>query len=101
MIPTCAGIERLRTEGDQFQYGGEMLCEDWQFPTADGRAHFYPAPLPSLERAPDEFALVTRRGKQFNSIVQDNVEYATGFPRDSVLISTQDARWMGLRDSAS
>lgn len=98
VIPLYAGIERLEREGDQFQYGGEMLCRDWQFPTADGKAHFYPAPLPPSSRAPDEFALVTRRGKQFNSIVHDEIEHATGFPRDSVLISAGDARRLALHD---
>lgn len=98
IIPQYAGIETLRREGDQFQYGGEMLCRDWDFPTDDGKAHFYPAPLPDHDRAPDVFALVTRRGKQFNSIVHDAIEHATGFPRDSVLISTEDARRLGLRE---
>ena len=98
VVPLYAGIEQLQREGDQFQYGGEMLCRDWNFPTADGKAHFYPAPLPEATRAPDEFALVTRRGKQFNSIVQDEIEHATGFSRDSVLISAGDARRLGLRE---
>ena len=40
IVPLYAGIERLRESGDQFQYGGERLCEGWQFPTPDGRARF-------------------------------------------------------------
>ena len=38
VIPSYRGIERLRKGGDQFQWGGERLCEGGRFPTADGRA---------------------------------------------------------------
>ena len=36
----------LRRQGDQFQYGGPMLCEGGRFPTADGKAHFSVVALP-------------------------------------------------------
>ena len=41
-IPLYAGIERLATKGDQFQWGGPTLYADGRFATADGRAHFAP-----------------------------------------------------------
>jgi anaerobic selenocysteine-containing dehydrogenase len=41
---------------------------------------------------------VTRRGKQFNSIVHDDREHATGYGRDAVLVSAGDARRLGLAD---
>ncbi len=37
VVPTYEGIQHLRLEGDQVQWGGERLCEGWRFPTADGR----------------------------------------------------------------
>ena len=73
-----------------------MLCKDWQFPTADGKAHFSATPLPSNELKPDELVLVTRRGKQFNSMVHEDKESATGYGRDAVLISESDAERLGL-----
>ena len=46
------------------------------------------------------FALSTRRGKQFNSIVQERRDALTGAGRDSVLISAEDATQLGLSDGA-
>jgi predicted molibdopterin-dependent oxidoreductase YjgC len=40
VIPQYAGIQHLKQAGDQFQYGGAHLCFGWNFPTADGKAHF-------------------------------------------------------------
>ena len=37
-VPLYAGIERLRAAGDQVQWGGPRLFEDWQFNTPTGRA---------------------------------------------------------------
>jgi predicted molibdopterin-dependent oxidoreductase YjgC len=101
VIPQYTGIETLEREGDQFQYGGSLLCKDWQFPTPDGKAHFYAAPLPDQTLASDEFILVTRRGKQFNSMVHEDKEGATGYGRDAVLISAADARRLGLAQGES
>ncbi len=46
IIPFYDGIQNLKKAGDAFQYGGRHLCADWKFPTADGKAHFRPVPLP-------------------------------------------------------
>lgn len=101
VIPQYAGIEKLEREGDHFQYGGGLLCKDWQFPTLDGKAHFYAAPLPEHALAPNELVLVTRRGKQFNSMVHEDKESATGYGRDAVLISAADARRLHLTQGES
>jgi len=106
-IPAYRGIEALRARGDAFQWGGPRLCEGRRFPTADGRARFSPVGPP--ERAvPDEDAtvgsarllLATRRGKQFNSMVQAEVDPLTGAARDHVLVAREDARRLGLAQDA-
>jgi predicted molibdopterin-dependent oxidoreductase YjgC len=61
VIPAYAGIEKLHQAGDQFQYGGTMLCADWKFPTPDGKAHFHGVALPVQALQAGEFTLVTRR----------------------------------------
>lgn len=96
IIPLYAGIERLRAEGNQFQYGGPLLCKDWTFPTADGLAHFGVPILPPEMIDPDQFTLVTRRGKQFNSMVHEDKETANRLRRDAILISAADAQRLGL-----
>jgi anaerobic selenocysteine-containing dehydrogenase len=41
--------------------------------------------------------VTTRRGKQFNSIVQKNLDQLTGAERDHVLMSREDMERFGLR----
>ncbi|MGH8837431.1 MAG: FdhF/YdeP family oxidoreductase [Actinomycetes bacterium] len=99
VVPMYAGIETLQRFGDSVQYGGPHLCAGWQFPTADGKAHFSAVPLPKrAAREPDEFVLATRRGKQFNSMVQERQDALTGAARESVLINSADADRLGLAD---
>jgi predicted molibdopterin-dependent oxidoreductase YjgC len=100
-VPAYAGIEKLARQGDQFQVGGAMLCADRRFPTEDGKAHFQPVlPPPSRTEAPGapdgRFILATRRGKQFNSMVQLEVDPITGASRDHVFIAPSDAARLGL-----
>ncbi|MDF1524216.1 MAG: molybdopterin-dependent oxidoreductase, partial [Trueperaceae bacterium] len=102
VVPMYAGIERLATKGDQVQYGGPHLCAGGVFPTADGRARFH-ADGPQvraldrdLGRDPDAFTVVTRRGKQFNSMVHEDVDPLSGFARDAVLIAHADAERLSL-----
>ena len=98
-VPAYAGIEKLANFGDEFQYGGEHLCAGWRFPTPDGKARFSAVPLPPVaKRAADEFVVATRRGKQFNSMVQERRDALTGAERDAVLISAADADRLGLAD---
>lgn len=96
MIPTYAGIEELRQQGDSFQYGGRWLCEGWNFDTEDGRAHFTTVPIPQPSAENGDFAVSTRRGKQFNSMVQETRDAITGAVRDAVLINEHDAARLGV-----
>jgi molybdopterin-dependent oxidoreductase alpha subunit len=97
-VPMYRGIERLRKAGDAFQWGGPRLCEGGRFPTPDGRGRFTPV-APADEPLPaGMFKLSTRRGKQFNSIVQGAKDSMTGARRDIVLMAAGDAAGLGLRD---
>jgi molybdopterin-dependent oxidoreductase alpha subunit len=96
VVPLYAGIEKLQTGGDSFQYGGPLLCDGWRFPTEDGRAHFTPVRPPPPAGANGLLRLSTRRGKQFNSMVQESRDGLTGAVRDAVLISEHDAERLGL-----
>jgi molybdopterin-dependent oxidoreductase alpha subunit len=100
VVPAYAGIETLRQGGDQLQYGGEGLAAGGVFPTADGRATFGRLHPPSNEptRDPDAFVLITRRGKQFNSIVHQDVDPLGGLGRDAVVVAADAARRLGLVD---
>jgi predicted molibdopterin-dependent oxidoreductase YjgC len=98
VIPQYAGIQHLKEAGDQFQYGGSHLCFGWNFPTPDGKAHF--AVLsPSQQELPEGcFLVATRRGKQFNSMVQERKDAITGAVREAVLLSQVDAEQLRLKD---
>ncbi|MCS7352103.1 FdhF/YdeP family oxidoreductase [Thermoflexus sp.] len=97
VIPQYDGIQHLRKKGDQFQYGGPRLCEGWRFPTPDGKARFKAVPLPRVEIPEGAFRVATRRGKQFNSMVQEDVDPLNGLPRDAVLMHPADAERLKLR----
>jgi len=97
-VPAYDGIQRLNREGDQFQYGGAHLCEDGRFSTADGKAQFSFIPLRSSAPPSNAFLMSTRRGKQFNSMVQEATDALTGAERSSVLISRQDAERLSLKE---
>ncbi|MEH1927651.1 FdhF/YdeP family oxidoreductase [Nostoc sp.] len=99
VVPQYAGIQHLQQAGDQFQYGGSHLCFGWNFPTADGKAHFGVL-LPRQRELPEGyFLLATRRGKQFNSMVQERKDAITGAVREAVLMNAADAAQLGLKDS--
>ncbi|WP_414515796.1 FdhF/YdeP family oxidoreductase [Nostoc sp. PCC 9305] len=98
VVPQYAGIQHLQQAGDQFQYGGSHLCFGWNFPTADGKAHFGVL-LPRQRELPEGyFLLATRRGKQFNSMVQERKDAITGAMREAVLMNAADAVQLGLKD---
>ena len=100
-LPLYAGIEKLAKQGDSVQWGGETLFADGRFATPDGKAHFAPVRLPSRRPRDGRFLVSTRRGKQFNSMVQREVDPLTGAARDDVLMSSADAGRMSLADSAA
>ncbi|MBD2561157.1 MULTISPECIES: FdhF/YdeP family oxidoreductase [Nostoc] len=98
VVPQYAGIQHLQQAGDQFQYGGSHLCFGWNFPTADGKAHFGVLLPPQRELPEGYFLLATRRGKQFNSMVQERKDAITGAIREAVLMNAADAAELGLKD---
>ena len=93
-------MRTLAGEGDQFQYGGPMLCAGWKFPTADGKAHFSTVALPERFVPEGAFVVTTRRGRQFNSMVQGARDAHTGADRDAVLVHHDDAVALGVADGA-
>lgn len=111
-IPLYAGIERLARKGDQFQWGGPRLYADGRFATPDRKAHFAAvdavrpdhAAVVAFDRAAEPartFRVSTRRGKQFNSMIQRDVDPLTGAHRDDILISPDDLGRLGLADGAA
>ncbi len=95
-VPLYAGIERLGRRGEQIQWGGERLFADGEFHTPDGKARFSVVELPDRRRPEGSFYLSTRRGKQFNSMVQHERDPLTGARREDVLVSAADAERLGL-----
>lgn len=96
VVPAYEGIQDLARTGDQVQYGGRHLCAGGAFPTPSGRARF--TVLEPVERSlpPGSFTVATRRGKQFNSMVQAETDPLTGAGRDAVYIDEADAAALGL-----
>jgi molybdopterin-dependent oxidoreductase alpha subunit len=97
-VPSYKGIADLKKQGDQFQWGGERLCGDRQFPTSDGKAHFCAVEPPAgIDADESRFLLATRRVKQFNSMIQQENDHLTGADRDHIFISADDAGRLSLR----
>ena len=96
VCPTYRGIGSLQQKGDFLQYGGPRLLED-RFLTPDGKGHFTAVDLPEESIPEGKFLLTTRRGKQFNSIVNADEDPLTGARRDDILMSAEDAARLGLR----
>jgi predicted molibdopterin-dependent oxidoreductase YjgC len=120
VVPLYQGIEHLRAKGDQIQWGGRTLYADGRFATPDGKAHFSlvkPRSEATAETAETaeksvlsasaavsagaSFRVSTRRGKQFNSMIQREVDPLTGARRDDVLVSADDLRALNLADGAA
>jgi molybdopterin-dependent oxidoreductase alpha subunit len=97
-VPMYDGIQHLASKGDQFQYGGRRLCEGWEFPTPDGRARFVALRPRRATDHGDTLRLTTRRGKQFNSMVQEPTDALNGAAREDVLVSADDLLRLGLAD---
>ena len=98
VVPSYAGIERLRATGDSIQVGGTRLCEGGTFPTADGKAHFAVVAPHATEVPEGHFILSTRRGKQFNSMVWQEKDPLTGAGRDALFVADADAAALGVRE---
>jgi molybdopterin-dependent oxidoreductase alpha subunit len=97
-IPLYKGIEALGAKGDQVQWGGPTLYADGKFATPDGTAHFAVVSIRSMSPGSDQFAVSTRRGKQFNSMVQRSVDPLTGAARDDIFISADDLKQLRLHE---
>jgi predicted molibdopterin-dependent oxidoreductase YjgC len=95
-VPLYAGIEKLGRPGDQLQWGGPHLYADGTFATVSGKAQFAASVARERRVPPGSFHVSTRRGKQFNSMVQHPVDPLTGAARDHILISAEDARRLGI-----
>ncbi|MBV8639992.1 MAG: molybdopterin-dependent oxidoreductase, partial [Verrucomicrobia bacterium] len=95
-IPAYDGIQTLNKQGDNFQHGGRALCAGWKFATGDGKAHFKAVRLPQVAAYDGAFRVVTRRGKQFNSMVHEDTDPNNAAPRDVVLMSAEDAKRLSL-----
>jgi molybdopterin-dependent oxidoreductase alpha subunit len=100
-VPLYKGIETLAVKGDQIQWGGRTLFADGRFATPDGKAHFAIVSAGRAPLDPGRFHLSTRRGKQFNSMIQRHVDPLTGADRDDILISETDLTRLRLLDGAS
>jgi molybdopterin-dependent oxidoreductase alpha subunit len=98
VVPQYAGIQHLKEAGDQFQYGGSHLAFGWNFPTPEGKAKFSVLSAQKTALPEGYFLVTTRRGKQFNSMVQERQDKITGAVREAVLMSALDAEKMGLKE---
>jgi predicted molibdopterin-dependent oxidoreductase YjgC len=99
-VPLYTGIERLEKKGDNVQWGGPSLYAGGRFATPDGRARFAPVSAGRAACPPAEFRVSTRRGKQFNSMIQREVDPLTGARREDVLISPDDLERLRLSEGA-
>ncbi|GAO75631.1 oxidoreductase alpha (molybdopterin) subunit [Meiothermus ruber H328] len=97
VVPLYDGIQHLKARGDAFQYGGPHLCPGGVCPTPSGRARFLPVALPQSSVPEGAFRLVTRRGKQFNSMVHEATDPINGAPREAVFMNPSDLERLGLK----
>ncbi len=97
--PMYRGIAGLRRAGDSVQWGGPLLCEGGVFDKMPGgRARFTPVALPGREVPEGHYALLTRRGSQFNSMTFDHADPLTHAPtRSTVLVHPDDLARERLR----
>ncbi len=107
-VPAYDGIQHLRTTGDQVQWGGERLCETTdangqsipKFATPDSRAKFSTIEIKPANND-GKLRLSTRRGKQFNSMIQRRRDPLNGAHREDVLMNETDAARLGIADGDS
>lgn len=98
-MPVYRGIRDLNREGQHFQWGGPFLLTDGVCENMpDGRGRFSEVPLPDNLIADGQFMLMTRRGKQFNSIVQRPHDSLVGGHREDLFLNPDDAARLGLSE---
>jgi molybdopterin-dependent oxidoreductase alpha subunit len=98
VVPLYAGIESLHESGDAVQWGGTRLCDGWNFPTPDGKAHFVRVAPAERDVPEGAFLLSTRRGKQFNTMVHAQRDPLTGAMRDALFMASVDAAGRGFME---
>jgi predicted molibdopterin-dependent oxidoreductase YjgC len=98
VVPEYAGVGSFQRKGDQVQWGGRTLFADGRFATPDGRARFLLVRPTGRRLADGNYLLSTRRGKQFNSMVQRDRDPLTGAAREDILISAADLSHLKLPD---
>jgi molybdopterin-dependent oxidoreductase alpha subunit len=96
--PNYDGIQHLQKKGDVFQWGGAWLCEEGICPTPDGKGNLIPVKIPGMNKRAGQFLLTTRRGKQFNSMVFDEIDPINDAGRYDVLIHREDAKEHSIAD---
>ncbi|UCF37956.1 MAG: FdhF/YdeP family oxidoreductase, partial [Acidobacteriota bacterium] len=97
IIPLYRGIKDLHRKGDQFQWGGPLLGTDGKFDLPDQRALFASLRPPVEDLPRGKFHLVTRRGKQFNSMVLGNQDMLVGWNRNDVILSPEDLEKLAIK----
>lgn len=96
--PNYDGIQHLKNRGDVFQWGGAWLCEGGICPTPDGKGNLIPVEIPEYRKPEGHFHVTTRRGKQFNSMIYDDIDPFNAADRDDVLMNEEDARELGIAE---
>jgi molybdopterin-dependent oxidoreductase alpha subunit len=99
--PDYDGVQHLKKQGDVFQWGGAWLCEGGICPTSDGRGNLISVDIPNLNKKDGDFYITTRRGKQFNSMVYNEIDPFNGAERDDVLMSQEDAKKLSILEGES
>jgi molybdopterin-dependent oxidoreductase alpha subunit len=99
-VPLYAGIETLAAKGDQVQWGGPRLFADGRFATPDGKARFAAVSLRPSGRERENFTVSTRRGKQFNSMVQRAIDPLNGSARHDIFISAEDLARLQMKSGS-
>ncbi len=102
VMPLYSGIEHLKQEGDQLQWGGPSLGGNGFPNMPGGRARFSSIPIPRVDVPLGQFLLTMRRGKQFNSITYGQRDpLSGGAKRRDILIDERDMRSLGLESGSA
>ena len=99
VVPGYEALADVDETGREFQIEGRTFHSP-RFATPDGKAHFRVTPLPDVEPPPGHFRLMTVRSEgQFNTVVYEEEDlYRGNDRRDVVMMSTEDARDLGVSD---
>jgi len=101
VIPMYQGIEKLKKEGDNLQWGGPYLFTNGFTNMPNRRALFTVLTPPDRRASEGRFYLTTRRGRQFNSLTFGSKDSLTGTTRrDALFISAEDAERLALKDGS-